>query len=65
MHAREPASLFWREFGGSCRYSIRANVVVAKTRHQMLEVLSFYDRESAKRPSLKITMLTFRVNMVK
>ena len=58
-----------RHFGGkrgSRRHSItsfHANVVVAKTRYQMLEVLSFCYRESAKRPlSLKITMPTFLVN---
>ena len=39
--------------GGKCgsrrqsTTSFRANVVVAKTRYQMLEVLSFCDRESA------------------
>ena len=37
------------------------NVVVAKTRYQMLQVLAFYDRERVKPPSLKITVLTFLV----
>ena len=35
--------------------------VLAKTRYQILEVLSFCDRESAKPPSLKITVLNFVV----
>ena len=42
--------------------SFRANVMVAKTSYQMLEVLSFCDRESASPPSLEITMLTFLAN---
>ena len=46
---------------GSRRHSntsFSANVEEAKTRYQMLEVLSFWDRESA---SLKVTVLTFLV----
>ena len=47
---------------GSRRHSatsFRANVVVAKTRYQILKVLSFCDRESAYAPSLKIAILLF------
>ena len=56
-----------RHFGGkrgSRRHSttsFSANVVVAKTSYQMLEVLSFCDGESEKPPSLKVTVLTFLV----
>ena len=41
--------------------SFSENVEVAETRYQMLEVLSFCDREGAKPPSLKITVLTFQI----
>ena len=34
---------------------------MAETRYQMLEVLSFCDRESVKPPLLKITVLIFQV----
>ena len=49
---------------GSLRHfttSFRANVVVAKTRYQILKVLSFCDRGSAYAPSLKIAVLFFLV----
>ena len=41
--------------------SFHANFVVGKKRYQMLEVLSFCDRESAQHPFLKMTMLAFLV----
>ena len=47
---------------GSRRHSTMSfseNVVVAETSYQMLEVLSFCDRERAYVPSIKITVLTF------
>ena len=60
VNVREPASLAGKR--GRCRHSttsFRANVVVAKTRYQILKVLSFCDRESAYAPSLKIAILLF------
>ena len=42
--------------------SFNENVVVGKTSYQMLEVLSFCNRERAYRPSIKLTVLTFLVN---
>ena len=49
---------------GTHRHSItsfRENVVVAKTSYQMLEILSFSDRERALPPSTEISELTFVV----
>ena len=37
------------------------NVVVAKSSHQMLEILSFSDRERTLPPSTEISVLTFVV----
>ena len=48
-------------YAGYSTTSFNANVVVAKTSYQMLEVLSFCDGESAKPPSVKVTVLTFLV----
>ena len=39
--------------------SSRKNVVEAETSYQMLEVLSFCDRERTEPPSIKLTVLTF------
>ena len=56
-----------RHFGGksgSRRHSTTSfseNVEVAETSYQMLEVLSFCDRERVQPPSLKVTVLTFLV----
>ena len=47
MRAHEPAS-FWR-----VNAIARENVVVTETSHQLLEVLSFFDRERALPLSLK------------
>ena len=47
MRAHEPAS-FWR-----VNAIARENVVVTETSHQLLEVLSFLDRERALPLSLK------------
>ena len=49
---------------GSRRHSttsLSKNVEVAETSYQMLEVLSFCDRERVQPPSRKITVLTFLV----
>ena len=62
--ARARTSVIWAGKFGHRRHSttsFSANVVVAKTSQQMLEVLSFFDRESMQPPSLKITELTFLV----
>ena len=37
------------------------NVIEAEISYEMLEVLSFCDRERAQTPSIKITVLTFLV----
>ena len=39
-----------------------ANVLVEESSYQMLEVLTFCDREGTQIPSMKITALTFLVN---
>ena len=49
MRAHEPES-FWR-----VNAIARENVVVTETSHQLLEVLSFFDRERALPLSLKKT----------
>ena len=41
--------------------SFSENVVVAKTSHQMLEILSFSDRKRAQPPSTEISVLTLVV----
>ena len=49
---------------GSRRHSTTSfseNVEVAETSYQMLEVLSFCHQERVQPPSLKVTVLTFRV----
>ena len=48
----------------SCRHSTTSfseNVVVAETSYQMLEALSFCDRERVLPSSIKMTVLTFLV----
>ena len=56
MHAREPTS-FWRENVIAIvillRVLARIYVVVAETSYQMLEILSFSDRERALPPQRK------------
>ena len=47
---------------GRSTTSFGANVVVAETSYQLLQVLSLCDRERAKPPLIKITVLTFLVN---
>ena len=62
--ARARTSVIWAGKFGSRRHSttsFSADVVVTKTSYQMLEVLSFCDRETMQPPSLKITELTFPV----
>ena len=57
---REPTS-FWREKSDSRVHSttrFSENVMEAEISYQMLEVLSFCDRERAQTPSIKITVLT-------
>ena len=55
---------------GKCdsrRYSstnFKENVIVAKTSHQLLGILSFSDRERALPPSKEISQLTFVVKKV-
>ena len=66
MLAREPVILAGKR--GSRRHSttrFSENVEVAETSYQMLEVLSFCDQERVQPPSLKLTVLTFQVKMVK
>ena len=43
------------------RVLARIYVVVAETSYQMLEILSFSDRERALPPSTEISVLTFMV----
>ena len=43
------------------RVLARIYVVVAETSYQMLEILSFSDREMALPPSAEISVLTFMV----
>ena len=67
VHAREPAS-FWSENVIAIvilrRVLARIYVAVAETSYQMLEILSFSDRERASRPSTEISVLTFMVKKV-
>ena len=53
VRGREPAS-FWRENLVAVVILLRVseNVVMAETSYQMLEVLSFCDRERAEPPSI-------------
>ena len=64
MLACEPAS-FWREkVVAVVTTSFSANVVMAKTRYQLLEVFNYHSaigRASNLDLSLKITVLTFPV----
>ena len=67
MRSRELAwtSVILAGKSGSRRHSSTSfseNVVVAETSYQMLEILSFCDRERTQSPSIKITVLTFLVN---
>ena len=58
VHAREPAP-YWRENMIVVISLLLVFVVVAETSYQILEVLSFCDKERTYPPSLKITVITF------
>ena len=60
MFARETAS-FWREneIAGHRHSTKSFSENVLGNSYQMLEVLSFCDRERAKLPLIKITVFTF------
>ena len=48
-----------RDSHGHSTTRFNENVIEAEISYQMLEVLSFCDRERAQTPSIKITVLTF------
>ena len=65
--ARSEPTSFWRENVTAVvipATRVSENVMEAEISYQMLEVLSFCDRERAQTPSIKITVLTFLVKKV-